>query len=242
MSGTRHSVEDRNIWIRSNGTEYSIRSVASGGHKHTYTAIPVLTDDGDLIQSDSSNTVYYMSNRQKRAIASAAVFDNCGLDWGAVNLMPNHIISEIQTNSDAIDHNAECGAFSKGDLIKSDTGSNVYYYNANKKMHITSAAALTSCGFDWSDVKSVPHSLVTAVTSGASISNTNHCGFQNGDLFKVSSGSTVYVFENNTKRAVVSVAVFNDCGYDWGAIQNLASGRVNAIASGAALSSSTSCP
>ncbi|MBI4812688.1 carboxypeptidase regulatory-like domain-containing protein [Candidatus Falkowbacteria bacterium] len=47
-------------------------------------------------------------------------------------------------------------------------------------------------------------------------------------LFK-SSGSAIWVVNNGLKSLIRSVAVFNDSGYDWGAVQTISNSRLNAI-------------
>lgn len=70
-SNGRHSIEERNIWIRTDGTTYSIRSVAGGGHLHFYSAIPIPANSSSgtpVISLQAYNGYYIGADGQEQVV------------------------------------------------------------------------------------------------------------------------------------------------------------------------------
>ena len=117
-----------------------------------------------------------------------------------------------------------------GTLLRGSTGT-VYVIQGGLKRGIPNATTLEALGFDWSDVFTIPDSVLGSLPSGQPLLDV----LANGNLLR-GTGPEVYVMQGGAKRHITSPAALSDCGYGWDAVRTIPDFRLNGIPTGGALS------
>jgi len=117
-----------------------------------------------------------------------------------------------------------------GTLLRGSTGT-VYVVQGGIKRGIPNATTLEALGFDWSDVLTIPDSVLGSLPSGEPLLDV----LADGNLLR-GTGPEVYVMQGGARRHITSPAALSGCGYDWDAVRVIPDFRLDRIPSGGALS------
>jgi hypothetical protein len=109
----------------------------------------------------------------------------------------------------------------------------VYVTQNGRKRHVTSAAAMTSCGYTFDSVYRISDLWLAATPTGAALSGPP-CpkpSPPHGSLLK-GSGSVIYVVQHGIKRFVPNGLTFEALGYRWGDVNPIRQGSLALIPEG----------
>ncbi len=98
---------------------------------------------------------------------------------------------------------AMAATYANGTLLKGSTG-DIWVVNNNLKSPVRSIEVFTNSGYDWTKVKTVSDSALTAVSAAT--------------LIKTADNPDVYRLEKNFTRKLASIEIFNSYSLDWGKI------------------------
>lgn len=163
----------------------------------------VLFREGLLAKSSDSPIVYAISDGQKRAIASAQVFERLGYRWANIWNIPSSQLN-MHLTGDVIDN---ASTHPSGTLIKG-SGPDVYYIENGEKKHVPSVEIFES-RFKWTQVVETGDSEIDGYAAGSVVL------FREGLLVKGSDSPVVYVISDGKKRPIASAQVFEYLGYKW---------------------------
>lgn len=128
-----------------------------------------------------NGTVYRITETGlKRGFTSSDVFSACGYDWNdvwALALDDYPVVTTLQDGS-AISSTSDCANIT-GDLVHWEWTGTIYYLTGTGyKRGITSTEAMTSCGFDWNQVRYVTNAngaVVWTLGDAANITGNGDC-------------------------------------------------------------------
>ncbi|MFC1632739.1 SBBP repeat-containing protein [Patescibacteria group bacterium] len=158
--------------------------------------------DGTLIKTATSPVVYVIENGQKRAFTSGTIFKDLGYRFDMVMTVTAGE-RDLHTSGPKI----ESSDTLLDDTLVKGSGFTIYYIEDGKKRAFTSGTVFKTWG-SFSKVNVVPDSKLTGLTSGPQM------GFRSGFLIKGTS-PTVYVIEDDLRRAFSSGTVFRELGYSF---------------------------
>jgi hypothetical protein len=125
--------------------------------------------------------------------------------------------------------------YPNGTLLKG-SGSAIYVMSGGVRRHIPNAFTFGARGYDWARIITVSDTFLASILLGNPLLNAA----ASGNLY-MGSGSTVWVTEGGTRRAVASPAVMTACNYGWDAIRVIPDALLSALPVGPTLSASP-CP
>ena len=97
---------------------------------------------------------------------------------------------------------------SEEDLIRGDGTIWVYLYKYGKRWWVKNEDIFAKMGYQWTDVKIFPWSLVSGIPIGPTI-------VENGTLIRQQGDIKVYLIQNNQRRWITSPIAFTSNGYNW---------------------------
>jgi len=136
----------------------------------TYTTGSLMVDnglhlEGTPIKISDNATVYILADVSgtltKRGIPTEAVYLSHGYRW-------SDIITITQAQLDGY-ATGDVLSFRDGTLVMKAGNASVYFVEANKKRHFTSAEAFLGLGFSWSNIHTIPAAELDAIAAGADI-------------------------------------------------------------------------
>jgi len=132
----------------------------------------------------------------------------------------------------------QCFGDDSGRLVR-PPGDNVsiYVMDGGAKRHVTSPAAMATCGYGWDAVAVLPAGTIAAFPNGPALSGAPcpQAAFANGTLLVGSEGK-VWVMQNGQRRWVTDPGAFISCGYHGFEIDRIADSIIAAFPQGANLS------
>ena len=160
---------------------------------------------------------------------SPATADALGVSWANLTPIPD---GWLPTAKPLLDIAAT------GRLVR-PPGDNVsiYVMDGGAKRHVTSPAAMATCGYGWDAVYVLPAGTIAAFPNGADLSGAPcpQAAFANGTLLVGSEGK-VWVMQNGQRRWVTDPGAFISCGYHGFEIDRIADSIIAAFPQGANLS------
>ncbi|MEX0668718.1 MAG: N-acetylmuramoyl-L-alanine amidase [Candidatus Saccharimonadales bacterium] len=161
--------------------------------------------DGSLIQPAGSDRIYLVKDDKRQYVNSRAVFESNGFKWSQVR----------RATTASMDLPKEGSlSFREGTLLR---GSEAPVYVVNytgsgvvQKRHIVSRAIFDSLGYSSDDVINVHDSLLPAATGSAITSDAIH---PDGTLIRPSGSPRVYILENQQRRYITSMSVFESYNF-----------------------------
>ncbi|MEX2398438.1 MAG: hypothetical protein WD432_00090 [Candidatus Saccharimonadales bacterium] len=161
--------------------------------------------DGTLIRPSGSDRVYIIKEGRRRYIPAKSVFDSYDFTSSQV---------KTATSRDMELSRASNLSFREGTLLR---GSEAPVYVVNytesgvvQKRHIVSRAIFDSLGYSSDDVINVHDSLLPAATGSAITSDAIH---PDGTLIRPSGSPRVYILENQQRRYITSMSVFESYNF-----------------------------
>lgn len=158
--------------------------------------------DGTLIGIPDGR-VWAISNEARRHITSESVFVALGYAWSNVRWVS---FGEGAVNPDGEPIHSYTGTHPDGTLMKG-SGSAVYYLEASRRRHVSSAAVFESW-FGWNEIVGISDSELAIYADGGSM------GFRDGTLIHTPDGR-VWAISSGQRRHIVSEGAFNSLGYSW---------------------------
>jgi len=174
-------------------------------------AASVLYKDGDLVRAEGDATVYWLKNQELRPILSAQVFTANKFDWSKVNVLSNLEIASFKKGSQIL--------YPDGALVKGVADA-VYLIKNGLRQHISSAIAFVKNGFNWVAILRAADNELALYPQGDDIL------LPNASLVKEVVSPTVYYIENNSRRPISSVDIFNQHKFKWSDILTLSVGEI----------------
>jgi hypothetical protein len=136
---------------------------------------------GTIVKATNADTVYLINRAgQRQPIASAQVFQACGLTWdklktqdpGSVNAIP----MGPMLSTDAACKDARNGRIPGGVLLKTADAATVYLVDSKgSRRAISSLDVFNGCGLSWGSLATIPPALMASVQAGAVLSNVAAC-------------------------------------------------------------------
>jgi subtilisin family serine protease len=194
--------------------------------------------EGTLVKTSNSSTVYLLENEEKRAFPSSVIFVSQGFRW-----------DRIKTATVA-DMNLTLGAqmaLREGTIVKGSTTTiyaiDVLDDGSLSKRAFSSWNVFSGLGYTSGEVVKVGDASLPSQNGPAIASAVVH---PDGALIKHSGSSTVYLLENEEKRAFPSSVIFVSQGFRWDRIKtatvadmNLTLGAQMALREGTIVKGST---
>jgi len=166
---------------------------------------------GVLVKEKDSPIVYLLRNGIKYPIQSAEVFESHGWRWE--DIVTYVSLSNYPTG--AMIGAPAASDLETGSLVKTLSSSKVYIIVSGKKHWVTSEYLFNGLGYSWHNIKNISDTDLNSYTTGKDITTLNH---PEGSLIKYGNYPTVYLIENDTKRAFASESAFLGRGYHWNQI------------------------
>jgi hypothetical protein len=184
--------------------------------------------DCELVKEASSPAVYVFDEGQKRHILSPTVFDQYHFSWGNIVIAPNGSLADYTDGADLAAYADD--AYPNGCLLKAYDSPYVYVLDLGNKRHIPTLDIFNS-QFFWSKLISVSSSVLSDVNYPVG----PVCPYSGGELVKEASNPAVYVFENGSKRHILTLATFEAYDYSWANLRIAQDGSLAAYPDGADL-------
>jgi dolichol-phosphate mannosyltransferase len=121
-----------------------------------------------------------------------------------------------------------------GTVIQGTTD-NVYLYKDGQKRLFPTAEIFLSHGYHWEQIVRVNDDYLAKLPDGPALT------FRDGALVK-GSKDTIYVIEHGQKRAILSLQIFNQFGYQWKDVITIPDSVLNEIENGRDLSLTDNYP
>ena len=160
----------------------------------------IVYKDGDLVRAEGTPTVYWLKNQELRPILSAQVFLANKFDWSKVNVLSNLEIASFKKGSQIL--------YPDGALVKGAADA-VYLIKNGLRQHISSAAAFVKNGFNWASISRAADNELALYPQGEDVL------LPSASLVKEAASPTVYYIENNSRRPVSSIDIFNQRKFKW---------------------------
>jgi hypothetical protein len=164
-------------------------------------------------------TIYGNSYRYSYQVIMEAIHDFANRDIEAMKSGLKYVIFTSPLNS----------TLSDGSLAKALDNPRVYLIENQTKRHITSAEIFLANGWTWSQIQIVTDELLNNYQTFDPISSivvvakytptTFEKSLKSGTLIKSTESHRIYLLENNSKRYIVSPAVFTAHGWSWSKIK-----------------------
>ncbi|MFC1632740.1 S8 family serine peptidase [Patescibacteria group bacterium] len=158
--------------------------------------------DGTLIRASSSPTVYVIEDGKRKAFTSGAVFTGLGYSYSRILVVTN-AERDLHASGTKIDSTLVI----PDDTLVKGSGPTVYYIDGGQKRAFTSGNVFKTWG-TYGMVNTISDSKLGVIASGPQM------GFRSGFLIKGTS-PTVYVIEDDLRRAFTSGTVFAELGYSF---------------------------
>ncbi len=214
------------VFALSNNTLYHVPNAASfaamGGSWQTIKTVSSLSGDtlglpilvpypsGSLIKTSSQPAVYLVVHGILRHITSSSVFNQMGLNWKAIQTVPQ-ILNNWPAGA-AI--TTPINYWPSGTVLRQSGQPQVYEVENHVLFHITSPAELHNLGYQWNDIHVVaklPYPVGNGSTKALRF-------YPNGSLLKVPGNQAVYVDEEGTLRHIPNATLFHNLGFHFGNI------------------------
>ena len=187
--------------------------------------------EGQLVKSSSSSSIYLIENGTKRPFPSAAVLFSYSWDWSDILT-----ISDMELNS--IPNGSVMPLFNvnnrNGQLIGTGVLGGVYLIENGVKRAFPSADIFLSYSHDWSDVVPISNKEFGLIPQGSDMSAFN-VHYRDGQLIKTAASSGAYKVESGAKRAIPSGLIFSSYSYKWADIVTISDVEFGLIPDGANL-------
>jgi len=164
-----------------------------------------------LAKEVGSPTVYLAHNGYKYPILNEAVFEAYGWRWEDIHNFQT--LSSHKTGQ--VIGMPTFANSTTSSLVKTLSSSKVYIIVSGKKHWVTSEYLFNGLGYSWHNIKNISDTDLNSYTTGKDITTLNH---PEGSLIKYGNYPTVYLIENDTKRAFASESAFLGRGYHWSQI------------------------
>jgi hypothetical protein len=161
---------------------------------------PMLYPSGTLIQGNSA-TVFLIEGEQKRKFTSANLFDILEYKWNDILKISNEELSFYSIGSPLL--------YPDGNLIREKGGSTVWLIENKKKKEISSGQLLNHLNYCWTKIIEISQEELNAYPTG------KPALYQNGTLLRAENSGTVYLIEDNQKKEIKSLKIFESRNYRW---------------------------
>lgn len=148
--------------------------------------------------------VYLVGDGQKQWINSATIFES-RYQWSDVKSIADSDLTVYQEG-------APINTLADGVLVKPVNQDRVYIISGGQRRWISSAQVFITLGYQWDKIVSVSDNDLSHHSYGLAITDASI--HPEGSLIKGSS-PTVYLVQNNTKRAIKSIEAFNANNFIW---------------------------
>ena len=178
-------------------------------------------DDGSLVRSLETTKVYQLFQGKKHWIINANIFESRGLNWEKIQIITSDDLAQFQLGS-----NIE--TYPSGSLLQARGESRVYLISGSEKRWIVTAEIFNNLGYKWDNIRLVDLKDLDKHEEGESINKVEPGTYFDGVLLK-GSGDQIYVVENNKRRWIPSVEIFENNGYSWLNIKIISDQELNDI-------------
>ncbi len=182
------------------------------------------TADGSVLTTRDGR-VYRVQSGVKRHVPNPPTFEALGLSWASVTPVPD---GWLPTGKPLLDVAAT------GRLIRPPGNQvPVYVMDAGVKRHISSPAALASCGYGWDAITVLQDATVAGFPEGPPVSGQPcpQVVFQDGTLLTGSDGK-VWAMQSGQRRWITNPVAFAACGYSWNDLNQVADTIINSFPPG----------
>ncbi|TMG01663.1 MAG: hypothetical protein E6I03_07745 [Chloroflexi bacterium] len=180
--------------------------------------------DGTLLRTSDGGIWVTVGNGRRWVTSGQAMWD-CFYQWGNVNGLGDSLVTQRP-----IFPNVE-SCKNEGSILRRADGS-VYLVRGGLNHHVPNGPTFEANGLDWTRATPVDGFWLPVGDPLLDV-------LMNGRLLHASG--KVYVMDGGVRRWVASAAVFNACGYNWGAISNISAGTLSTVPEGPPLQSPP-CP
>jgi predicted phosphodiesterase len=161
--------------------------------------------EGTIFRRYDRSEIYAVEDGQKRHIDSISTFIGKGYNWLNVILAENQDV--LDAHADGADLTS-ASALPNGTLIKTTSGSDVFFLEDNQRRHITSTTGLNS-EFRWQDIVTVSSVTMNSYPIGEDYY------YRAGTIVRDHGGSSIYFVEGKNKRHFTSAMFYLGLGYSW---------------------------
>jgi hypothetical protein len=169
---------------------------------------------GALIRDKTTGAVYYIYQWRKYWITSPNAFNKYGFNWKEI--LDLDYAKSLFSSGYNLDGNVSLPK--DGILLRDLITGAVYYMYQGVLYWITSPAAFNSYGFDWKNVKNIPHDYIIEYKKGYNLNGSTPLP---GTLIRDISTGAVYYIYYGKKYWITSPNAFNKYGFNWGYVINL---------------------
>mgnify|MGYP001412082471 CR=1 FL=1 len=169
---------------------------------------PELAPDGTLLRDPISHGIWLVHGGAKFLIPSMEVFDQLGLDHGAVRDASMRELSRFPN-----------GAPRDGTLVHDLATGRVYVVHAGAKFYISSAQQFAEFGYDWAKVRALPPGAVAALPDVP----------RDGALIRDRITGAIYVVHAGAKLHIASLQQLAQLGFELDRVTTLPEQAIAAI-------------
>lgn len=148
--------------------------------------------EGTIFRRYDRSEIYAVEDGQKRHIDSISTFIGKGYNWLNVILAENQDV--LDAHADGADLTG-ASALPNGTLIKTSSGSDVFFLEDNQRRHVTSTTGLNS-EFRWQDIVTVSSVTMNSYPIGEDYY------YRAGTIVRDHAGSSLYFIEGKNKRQI----------------------------------------
>ena len=232
-----------------------VQTAGSGGQSGP----PAGFVSGSLVKASNDAAVYLVNRIGQKQLVNGAIFDACGLRWSSLQVHDPARVNPVATGPALMTvqacQAARSGALPGGAIVKTGDAPTVYLLNAlGQRQAIASAQVFDGCGLQWPALVTAPAAALQTSPVGAPLATAQACLTAHvsaiagaaskgaAALIKTPNEATVYLVNRaGQKQAIASPQVFDGCGLQWPALQTLAAAVVNALPTGAPLTTAAAC-
>ncbi len=209
-NSTLYHIPNAATFYAMDGSWSAVKSISSAGGDTLGLPMVVPYPSGTLIKASSQPTVYLVVRGILRPIASASVFNQMGLNWGTLKVVPQ-LMNNWPVGASIT---TPLNYWPSGTVLKQATQSQVYEVKNGVLSHITSSAQFYALGYQWSQVhvvSTLPYPIGAPVAQSVRV-------YPNGSLLKEPGNPAIYVDEEGTLRHIPSATLFHNLGFHFSAL------------------------
>ena len=168
-------------------------------NKYQYKDI-IIYPDGSLLQKFDEPAVYYLENGEKRALSMS------GEDFIKMGFKVEDLKKVFESDLKIYNDSKIIKYGPDGSLLSSKNG-DVYFIEKGQKRKFTSAQLFEYLNYQWTDIKEDPE--IDFYLEGLKMI------YPDGILATSDKNNKVYLIENEQKREITSLVLFDVLNYEW---------------------------